>query len=78
MGETEMSKDRDHCESCGKKWVDHTGITGTCAKLQSLRLHAVNCREAQRNERKHPSPIATIARERAEQMLDALLKELKP
>lgn len=26
----------DKCPSCGVPWLDHLGMTGTCAKLQRL------------------------------------------
>jgi len=30
-------KVNDKCNSCGKRWVDHLGIMGTCKELQKLR-----------------------------------------
>lgn len=25
------------CASCGREWIDHLGITGTCAELQRVK-----------------------------------------
>jgi hypothetical protein len=67
----------DKCKACGKQWVNHYGISHTCETLQSLWLHAINCREAQINSERHSSPIAFIARKTAEEKLDDLLIKLK-
>jgi len=49
-----------------------------CESLERLRLHAVNCREAQRNFEEHRTPMGLAAKIVAEEKIDALLKELKP
>ena len=32
-----MTKKNDVCTSCGKKWIDHLGIIGTCKHLQEAK-----------------------------------------
>jgi hypothetical protein len=74
----------EHCAVCGKPWSKHGGISLTCATLENLRRHAVNCREAQRNyirqSCKTPTEVlaASEAKRVAEELLDKLLEELKP
>ena len=29
-----MAKERDHCPSCRKKWVDHYGVIHICKRLK--------------------------------------------
>ena len=56
-------------------WIKNFHPEGT---LERLRLHAVNCREAQVNFEFHRTPMGLAAKIVAEEKLDALLKELKP
>jgi len=47
-------------------------------ELHNLWLHAINCREAQINNDRFPSPKAFVAMTMAEEKLDELLVTLRP